>query len=243
MVDRTARRTRPAPVWWPALPSDRTGSFRRGARRCPQVPPNQAQPKISNILPGPHFVDGGLPTAARSTWHRRSMAPEDGGELTTAGTCRSFSAVRTCPIAVSAAAIGLASRRAEGSHAQPPRPRRASRRHRLIVLSCRPRCTASSRPVVRGWPMLVNSSAAGSPASGPPRPPPLCGSCYWGPSSAGTSLKSFCADHNSSRRSARWLGGLRVFHLGRAGLYLVWLVVGVWLVVAHRRTGSRQGRP
>ena len=203
---------------------------------------------MSNILPGPPFVDGGLPTAARSMWHRRSMAPEDGGEPTTLRerVGHLFGRSGTRPIAVSAAAIGLASLAWwEGAQHAQTAAAQASIAASIaaivlsgLILGAHRQQQASGAWLADAGQLVSSRESWKWPAA--------AAALVWVlllGAVLGWDLFSFLRRSQEFPTLSYLAGRVTRFHLGRAGLYLVWLVVGVWLVVAHRRTGSRQGRP
>ncbi len=181
-------------------------------------------------------------------WHRRSMASEDGGEPTTplerVGNLFGRSGARS--LAMSAAAIGLATLAWwEGAQHARTAAAQASVAASIaaVVLSGLVLGAHRQKQGSAAW-----LSDAGRVVSSREawRWPAAAAALLWVlllGAVLGWDLFSFLRQSQEFPTLSYLTGRVTRFRLGRSGLYLVWLVVGVWLVLAHRRTGSRPDSP
>jgi hypothetical protein len=181
-------------------------------------------------------------------WHGRSMAPEDEGDPTTprerVGHLFGRSAAR--PTAVSAAAIGLATLAWwEGAQHAQTDAAQVSMAASIAAVVLSGAILGAHRQQQGSGAWLSDAGRVLSSRESwkwPAAPAALLWVLLLG-AVLGWDFFSFLRQSQDFPTLSYLTGRVTRFHLGRSGLYLVWLVVGVWLVLAHRRTASRKGRP
>jgi len=176
------------------------------------------------------------------------MAPEDESDPTTPRERfgHLFGRSRTRPIAVSAAAIGLATLAWwEGAQHAQTAAAQASIAASIAAIVLSGVILGAHRQQQASGPWLSDAGRVVSSRESW-RWPAAAAALLWVllfGAVLGWDLFSFLRRSQEFPTLSYLTGRVTRFHLGRSGLYLVWLVVGVWLILAHRRTGSRQGRP
>jgi len=185
---------------------------------------------------------------AYSMWHLRSMASEDGSEpLRPAGRAdRSFSRLAVRILISSVAVIGLAALTWwEGSQRVQTSPAQVSVAVPIavIVLGGLILGAGRQRQASRAWlAQDVRTVSHGESWTWPFAAGVIIWILLLG-AVFGWDVYSFLRQSPALPTLSYLIGRITRFHLGRSGLYLVWLAVGLWLALAQRQRRPSDNSP